>query len=199
MKNIFAIVLAAGASSRMERSKMALEWGDSTVLETTLKHVEDAQTCGTLLVTGGYRNKVEALPRVQATRKVHNADFAAGEMISSVKLALSWLHQNNIRPDGVLVLPGDMPMVTSALIDQVISQWQHASDKILAPKYQKQRGHPVIFPFEIFSKFDTLPADASPRDLIKAHTNQLHLIPIDDPAVIIDVDTPAEYEKYRPF
>ena len=141
---------------------------------------------------------VENLPSVKLTSKVHNSDYAAGEMISSVKLALSWLQQNDKWPDGVLVLPGDMPMVTTALIDQTINWWRQSPDQIVAPKYQKQRGHPVIFPFAIFSKFETLSADASPRDLIKAHIDQLSLLPIEDPAVTIDVDTPAEYEKYRP-
>ena len=196
--NVFAVVLAAGASSRMGTSKMALEWGDSTVLETTLQHVEDSQVYEMLLVTGGYRDLVEGLAKVKATNKAHNADFAAGEMISSIKLALSWLQQNQMRPDGILILPGDMPLVTASMIDLVISRWHQSPNQIVAPEYQKQRGHPVIFPFEIFLKFETLPADASPRDLIKANIDQLGLIPIDDPAVIIDVDTPAEYERYRP-
>ncbi|MFT5196297.1 MAG: molybdenum cofactor cytidylyltransferase [Cellvibrionaceae bacterium] len=196
--DVFAVVLAAGASSRMGTSKMALKWGESTVLETTLVHVSNAATSGVLLVTGGYRELVIGLPEVARTTTVHNENYEAGEMISSIKLALRFLQQVNQPPGGVLILPGDMPMVTTQLIDKVILEWCRAPDKIVAPVLGKQRGHPVIFPFELFSKFEALSTDASPRDLIKAHSHRLKLLPMDDPAIIIDVDTPAEYAKYRP-
>lgn len=197
-KNIFAVVLAAGASSRMGTSKMALKWGDATVLETTLTNVAGADVSGILLVTGGYLDLIRHLPKVVETAQVHNADYAAGEMISSIKLALTYLEQRAEKPDGVLILPGDMPLVSSKLIDQVMDVWRQSSNKIIAPTVGKQRGHPVIFPYRLFAKFKTLPADASPRDLIKANIHLLELVSTHDPAVIIDVDTPAEYEKHRP-
>lgn len=195
---VFAVILAAGASSRMGQSKMALEWGETTVLETTLTNIEHSQACGVLLITGGYREVVEALPKVATTAKIHNLNYEAGEMISSIKLALQVLQQSEQKPAGVLVLPGDMPLVSTEIIDQVIAHWIKNPDKIIAPVFGKQRGHPVIFPFTIFSMFDTLLADSSPRELIKVHSKLLELLPIEDPAIIIDIDTPAEYAKFRP-
>ncbi len=198
---IVAVVLAAGNSSRMGTSKMALPWGKSTVLETTLAHVQKANIEEILLVTGGYAERVESLPLVQDIPRVHNDNFATGEMVSSVKLALATLKQNDrfsTRFDAVMVLPGDMPIVTTNLLNECVEIWRKNPTRIVAPVYAGQRGHPVIFPFMLFEEFETLPAEKSPRALLKRH--QSHVLPFDleDPAVIIDIDTPAEYEKYRP-
>ncbi|MFK7802837.1 MAG: NTP transferase domain-containing protein [Anaerolineae bacterium] len=197
-KNIFAVILAAGASSRMGTSKMALKWASTTVLETTISNVKGASVSDILLVTGGYLDLIQNLPGVIETDQVHNPDYASGEMISSIKLALGYLQRSNGIPDAVLVLPGDMPLISSQLIDQVAADWLESPHKIVAPVFGKQRGHPVIFPYSLFAEFETLPADASPRDLIKANAHLLKLVPIDDHAVVVDVDTPAEYEKHRP-
>ncbi len=195
--NIVAVVLAAGNSSRMGQSKMALKWGESTVLETTLTNVMRANVESVLLVTGGYRELVEKLPLVQTTPRVFNPDFAEGEMLSSMKIALQTIKKNEL-PDGVLVLPGDMPLVTPDLLNQCIDEWAQTAEHIVAPTVDGKRGHPVIFPIEVFEQFETLPAEKSPRDLLKKQRSLLKLFPIEDQTIRIDVDTPAEYEKYRP-
>ena len=200
MKNlsITAVVLAAGNSSRMGRSKMALKWGDSTVLETTIAHVQQAKVRSLLLVTGGYRDVVERLPLVQKIPRVHNENYAVGEMISSIKIALETIKAGHTMPDGILVLPGDMPLVTTSIIDKCIAEWHQSPEKIVAPTYEGKRGHPVIFPMQTFAQFETLPAQKSPRDLLKANQSLLKLFSLDTQAIRIDVDTPVEYSKYRP-
>ena len=195
---VLAVVLAAGNSSRMGTSKMALSWGLSTVLETTISNVLQADIQAILLVTGGYIELVEPLPLVQQIPRVHNGDFATGEMISSVKLALKTIKESRPLPAGVLVLPGDMPLVSTDLLNRCLAEWRQQPEKIVAPKINEKRGHPVIFPFSLFELFETLPAEKSPRDLLTAQRSNLYLFSVDDPAIRIDVDTPAEYEKHRP-
>lgn len=193
-----AIVLAAGQSSRMGTSKMALPWGNSTVLETTISNIMQAGIVDILVVTGGYKNEVESLPLLAQNSRVHNPNYAAGEMISSVKLALKIVNELEWHSDGILVIPGDMPLIDPTLVKRCLNEWMETSNLIVAPRFQGQRGHPVIFPFDIFQQFETLPAHKSPRDLLKAKSNRFRMYEEADGAVIIDIDTPAEYEQYRP-
>ena len=196
--HVLGVVLAAGASSRMGTSKMALPWGNSSVLETTLKHVAKSGASDTLLVTGGYRDLVESLPLVAEIERIHNVDYAGGEMISSIKLALKRVQALPELPDAVFILPGDMPFVTADTINKIIQVWGQYPDSIIAPTYEGKRGHPVLFPIEIFKKFDTLPAESVPRDLLRQCKSQIYLVEMDDPAVLIDIDTPQAYAKYKP-
>lgn len=195
---VFGVVLAAGASSRMGSSKMALPWADSSVLETVLTNVLHSRAADHLLVTGGYQQIVESLPLVAKVERVHNANYAAGEMISSIKLALERVQALSKLPDAVFVLPGDMPFVTASIINQIIQTSEKYPEAIIAPIYNGQRGHPVLFPFEIFERFKTLPAESAPRDLVKQYKQRLRLVEMKDPAVLIDIDTPEAYAKYKP-
>ncbi|MEM9773030.1 MAG: nucleotidyltransferase family protein [Chloroflexota bacterium] len=199
VEKILGVVLAAGASSRMGTSKMALPWDEVSILETTLAHVSGSGVEDILLVTGGHRELVESLPCVAGIEQIFNADYAAGEMISSIKLALQKILSSPNLPDAIFVLPGDMPFVTAEIIDQIIGIWRKSPEYIVAPQHSGKRGHPVLFPFEIFKEFETLSAESVPRDLLKKHKLLLRLVEISDPAVLIDIDTPEAYAKYRPL
>ncbi|MEM8859053.1 MAG: nucleotidyltransferase family protein [Chloroflexota bacterium] len=195
--SVLGVVLAAGASSRMGTSKMALKWGESTVLETTLRNASLSSVTDILLVTGGYLELIECLPGVRTQSQVHNSNYATGEMISSIKLALNWIESRDFQPDGVFVLPGDMPLISDEMIDQLIDRWQASPTMIVAPIYDQKRGHPVLFPYEIFQQFKTLPAESVPRDLLKRFQDRMIFVEIADPAVLIDIDTPEAYKEHR--
>lgn len=208
MKQIDAIVLAAGLSRRMGAPKLLLPWRDGTVLGATLANVLASAVRQVVVVTGGYRLKVESViqnhtPPLDSLRKtdaspsivstVHNPAFATGEMLSSLKVGLNALDQE---VDGCLVVLGDMPLVTSATINLAVEALQtHA---LVAPIYEGRRGHPVGFGRTLFPQFLNLPPQGAPRDVIRAHRQQMHLIDVDTESVLIDLDTKEKYEQWRP-
>ena len=73
---------------------------------------------------------------------------------------------------------------------------EHPRALLWAPSYQKRGGHPVIFSRELVKKLAQTPLDHGARPVVRAHARQRHWVEVDDPAVLWDVDTPAQYELY---
>ena len=203
MKQIDAIVLAAGLSRRMGEPKLLLSWRDKTVLEATLANVLASDVRQIVVVTGGYLPKIEARLRPlqllhhngvrPSIVSVHNPDFATGEMLSSLKVGLRALDDS---ADGCLVMLGDMPMVDSGTINQVAEALE--THPLAAPFFEGQRGHPIGFGRNLFPQFLNLLPDRAPRDVIRANRHQMRRIAVDTQSVLIDLDTREAYERWRP-
>ena len=69
---------------------------------------------------------------------------------------------------------------------------------LVAPSYDGQRGNPVLIGRAHFEELLSLPPGAAPRALLKRHPADLHLEPVDDPAVLRDLDRPEQYQRWRP-
>ena len=189
---ITAIVLAAGQSKRMGRPKLILPWSDSTIIETTVTRVAAADIDDLIVVTGAYMEQV--LTVLDGRYKtVWNDEYEFGEMLSSLQTGIHAL------PDwsrAILVMMGDMPLVETATINEVIQAFRAGEhDGIVAPVAAGTRGHPVIFGAEFLRPLLEL-KDDTPRTLLKQHG--FHAVPVQTESVLIDIDTPKLYEKYKP-
>lgn len=116
-RRIFALVLAAGPSRRMGRPKLLLEYGGGTILEAVLDAVFDSPLDGAVIVTTPEIEALlrDAVPPDVAVALNHDAD---SNVITSVKLGLSKVktryHLQD--DDGIVVLLGDMPEITSVTV-----------------------------------------------------------------------------------
>jgi molybdenum cofactor cytidylyltransferase len=94
---------------------------------------------------------------------------------------------------GWLVLPGDMPMVqTSTLLAVAAALADHP---VAYAQHRGRRGHPVGFAAELYSELVTLSGDEGARRLLARYP--AHGVEVDDPGVLIDVDTQADLENLR--
>jgi molybdenum cofactor cytidylyltransferase len=194
-QRITAVVLAAGTSSRMGETKQLLLWGATTVLGQTLGNIRGSAVHDCLLVSGHKAELVEAAARDEGVAVVHNPDYAAGEMLSSVQTAVRHLDEGCA---AVLVMLADQPMVEPETIDQILSAfWQGRSD-LVAPAYRGQRGNPVLIGRRYFDELLALLPGAAPRDLVKRHLYRLYLVEVDSDSILRDLDRPEEYERWRP-
>jgi molybdenum cofactor cytidylyltransferase len=94
---------------------------------------------------------------------------------------------------GWLVLPGDMPMVQPRTILAVAAALDHYP--IAYAQYRGHRGHPVGFGAELYSELVRLSGDEGARRLIARYP--AHGVEVNDPGVLIDVDTEADLEQVR--
>lgn len=194
-QRVTAVVLAAGEGSRMGETKQLLPWGETTVLGQTLRNVRESAVHDYLLVSGHEAEAVEAIAREEGVVVVHNRDYAAGEMLSSLQAAVRHL---NAECAAVLVMLADQPMVEPETIDQILTAfWQGRSD-LVAPTYQGQRGNPVLIGRRYFEELLALPPGVAPRDLVKRHLDKLYLVEVDSDSILRDLDRPEEYERWRP-
>lgn len=186
---ILGILLAAGAARRMGRDKLILPWGDSTVLATTLERWLAVPELDRILLVRRPDSPVIDASRVQ-TLVNPNADEGMG---SSLRIAAQSLPLNT---KAVAIGLADMPEVASQTISSVVKRWQSLGPAgIVAPTFQGVRGHPVVLGAAYFSALGKLKGDQGARAIVREHTAHLRLVAVDDPGVLMDLDTPADLEQ----
>jgi molybdenum cofactor cytidylyltransferase len=109
-------------------------------------------------------------------------------------------HDNDLkhsRPqyDGALVLLGDQPLVTPALLNQLIAMKYATGKRIIAPFYNGKRGNPVLFDANLFPELLTTTGDEGGRSVIEKHHTEVGRVDIDDSQLWYDVDTWEAYQQ----
>lgn len=192
-RRVTAVVLAAGQSRRMGRSKQLLPWGETTVLGQTLRNLKESAVHDILVVTGAEAEQVAAIAQEEAVPTVHNERYDSGEMLSSLQTAVARLPENRT---AVLVMLADQPMVTAPIIDQLLHAYARNEGSLIAPEYGSRRGNPVLIDRAHFAELLTLPPGSAPRDLLRSHP--VTLVPVSTGAILQDIDNLDDYERYRP-
>ena len=192
--SVAAIILAAGRSTRMGSNKL-LEELDGKAL---VRHVADA-ALGSIarsvwVVTGHEGESVRARLDGLGIRFVHNPDFALG-LSTSLKAGVMALPAE---AKGVVVLLGDMPRVTSEVINFVIQAFEAQPQAIAAvPVYQGEWGNPVLLSRSLFGAVAALQGDAGARKLLNGRAGEVLEVPVSNDAVLIDLDTPEALARAR--
>jgi molybdenum cofactor cytidylyltransferase len=188
---IDGIVLAAGASKRMGEPKPLLQVDGMTFLERAV-HVLRAGGCRYVLAVVNDDDWIERLADVSGAAVLIN-DAPDSEQIDSLQLGIANLSEDC---DGVLVLPVDFPNVQKETVAKLIQTFEERNATIVNPSCDGEPGHPVIFSRRVFAELlgPDLPDGA--RSVIAAHMRDTFLVPVDDRGVLIDVDTPEDYQKH---
>jgi molybdenum cofactor cytidylyltransferase len=193
-RRVAAVILAAGESSRMGRNKLHLPWGETTVLGRTLANVRAAAIHSALIVTGHEPEPVRALAAATGLPVVHNPDYRSG-MLSSVQAAA---RQLTPEIDAMLVMLGDQPLVEPSVIERLLHAYAAGPQGLVAPVYRGARGNPVIIDRRYFSELLQLSPGDAPRTLLQRHPEDVRLVEVNSEAILIDLDRPDDYERWRP-
>jgi len=192
---ISAIILAAGQSKRMGQPKMLLPWGKSTVIEYVITAFLNAGIEDVIVVTGGVREQVESVISQYQVRKIHNTDYAAGEMLSSIHCALRAMPE---QVQAALIGLGDQPQVQEKDVRLICEEYRSSKFSLIVPSFQKRRGHPWLVTRRLWGEILELKPPESPRDFLNRHADEIHYVNVDTPSVLADLDTPEDYRKSRP-
>lgn len=183
-----ALILAAGASTRMGRPKALLAIGGKTFVEAILGTAR-AGGVEALCVVLGPPHGDEIRARLPAGCQVAwNAAPERG-MLSSIQAGIAALH-NDIC--AALVWPVDQPLVAVETIRRLVDA---PADAIAAPQHGARGGHPVRIPRSYFAELLSLPVEAGLRGLLRAHAEAVLRLEVGDLGAITDVDTPEDYER----
>ena len=179
-----ALILAAGASSRLGQPKQLLRLHHETLLDRTLRLTREAG-CTPILILGAHADLIRSTCDLSTTSTLLNPDWPEG-MASSIRHGLA-----AIPPDAseLLILACDQPSVTSAHLRALIEATQ-SSHAPTASSYASRRGVPACFPRSSFSALAALTGDTGARTLL-AHASTLPL-----PHGELDIDTPADLRKF---
>jgi molybdenum cofactor cytidylyltransferase len=180
---IGAIVLAAGASSRMGRPKATLTVGPDG--RTFVGAIVE-----TLVAVDITAVRVVVSPELDGLTPegVANPDPSAG-MLSSVQCGLRAFRQPI---DAVLVWPVDHPLVRRRTVAAMTAAFRDGDPPIVVPTFEGRRGHPVLFSARLIPELLAADPSRGAREVVHAHGDRLEL-PVDDRGVIEDIDTPDDY------
>jgi molybdenum cofactor cytidylyltransferase len=188
------IVLAAGKGSRFLGTdhKLAQSLGNMTVLGSTLRHAIASHLQVVVVTTEAL---ADVARRNVAARDVIVLPEADAPGQSGLGMGYSIGAGVAARPDatGWLILPADMPQVQPITLQAVARQL--ADHAVVYAQYKGRRGHPVGFSSELYSELVTLTGDEGARRLIARYPAVG--VEVDDPGVLIDVDTLADLESVR--
>lgn len=192
---IAALVLAAGRSTRMGANNKLTELVDG---QPMVRHVVETALAANLtsvrVVTGNKPAEVQhALDGLEVTY-THNPKFADG--LSTSLAAGTEALEADI--DGVIVLLGDMPLITSDLISKLVAAFNPAENRaICVPVYNGKRGNPILWAARFFSDMTKVQGDTGARHLIGENAEWLTEVEAGDPSIFRDIDTPEALEKLR--
>ena len=181
-----AVVLAAGASTRMGRPKALLEYEGRSFVACAVELATRAGCAPIVVVTGA----VELADQGLAARLVHNDRWQYGQL-GSLQRGLAALED----PAGVLVLTVDRPHLRVPTVVTLVAAFRTAPQFSWQPAHAGRRGHPVIYPRSLLPALMALPASADPRELLRAHEAVRRAVAVDDPAVHDNIDSPADLER----
>lgn len=190
MPAVSAILLAAGSSTRMGTCKQLLPLGDTTVLARCLDTLRCGGVDDIVVVVSARGEDVARDAEGCSVRVVVNRE-EGGDMSSSIRAGREALGPDC---DRVIVALCDYPLVTAATISSMISRSSELSGAIIIPEYQGRRGHPLLFPRHIL---DELEADMTLRDVVRRTSSRVCPTPVDDPGILLDMDTPEDYQYIR--
>ena len=179
------VVPAAGRGSRFGGPQHKLEqpFDGGTVLGATLRHAIQTQLPVIVVTTAALAPLVA---QQVATRDI--VVLSAGEAARGMGYTIAAGVAERSGAPGWLVLPGDMPLVRpGTLLAVATALEQHP---VVYAQYKGRRGHPVGFAAELYSELILLDTDDGARRVVARYP--AHGQEVDDPGVLMDVDTPAD-------
>ena len=185
---IFAIVLAAGASTRFGRSKQLEQFQGLPLVAGAVRKAE--AVCGnkTVLVVGKDWREVAEACKPLAGFFVINDEYEQG-ISTSIACGVRAVAD---RADAILLLMADLPLVTREHLSNLAQTWANSPGSIVASAFEDTQGPPVIFPRTDFEALLELKGDRGARSIIEANSNRLLAITCQEAA--FDIDRPEDLE-----
>jgi len=187
---VWAVILAAGLSSRMRGFKPLLPLGFGTLLQHVTSLFTDLGV-GVLVVTGHRAEEVEAAADEAGARPVRNPDYAQG-MFTSVLAGMRALPQD---AEAVFMLPVDIPLVRPLTLELLLRARLEHPGRILHPVFQGRRGHPPLLPASLVPDILSWPGHGGLAGLLETRNDAGVEVPVPDANILFDVDSDEDYAE----
>ncbi len=183
---VTGLVLAAGASRRLGQPKQLLAYRGSTLLDATLSAARACQFDQLLVALGAASAQVRSLVDLVTVEVIENPEYSTG-CGSSISAALPAVDD---RADGLVLLLGDQPGISSAAVARLTSD---EGAPMAVCRYDNGLGHPMWFRRDMFAELSQLHGDKAVWRLLHSDLYDVRDVPVDG-VVPGDVDTWQDYE-----
>jgi molybdenum cofactor cytidylyltransferase len=193
---IRAIVLAAGASSRMGQAKAALTLGQTgeTLIARVIRTLLSGGAPEVIVVAGAHIDAVRsAMPPHEArARMIEHSGWEQGQL-SSLLAGLGAIDHPLL--EGALVTLVDVPLVKPSTVAAVIAEWRRTRAPIVRPAQGERHGHPVMFDASVFQDLREADPSVGAKAVFAKHRLRIVNVDVNDPGAFEDIDTPEDYDR----
>jgi molybdenum cofactor cytidylyltransferase len=198
MEDLQCVMLAAGSSTRMDTWKMMLPWGSSTIIEQSVRTA--LKVCSRVILVVGFRAEelIDVFGDWPQIEVATNPGYRAG-MFSSVQRGV----QAVTKGDFFLAL-ADMPGVSERIYGDLLV-WSGRLSRVFAakqtpyaviPQYRGKKGHPLLLSAGMRARILQTEITKTLRDVLAEVPTVI--VPADEPGILHDIDTPADYRSWSP-
>jgi CTP:molybdopterin cytidylyltransferase MocA len=189
MNDVWAIVLAAGMSTRMGTQKLLLPFGGKTIVEKVVENILNSGISNVMVVLGANHAEIAEVVKSYPVGTVRNENFQEG-MHSSVIAGVSALPEE---AKAVLIFLGDQPFIPSVAIETVIEVWCDSGKSIVIPLYAGKRGHPPLYDLKLRKELQNLDSSVGLRSVALRFPDEIFEIETFCPEIVRDIDTKNDY------
>jgi len=197
---LYAVILAAGESTRMGTDKALLPWppampGSPPSGQTFLSAAIQALypfSDKVIVVVGKNENGVTPVVYANGASLVRNPDPERGQF-SSLQVGLQEVLNDG--RDAAMITLVDRPPANAKTLEFLCSAFMEAANHVWAvvPEYNGNHGHPFLVAREMIGAFLKAPPDATAREIEHQNLQHVSYVVVDDPLVTLNVDTPQQY------
>jgi molybdenum cofactor cytidylyltransferase len=188
-QKLSGIILAAGGSRRLGKTKQLLLWKGEALVRHVARLAIESELDPVIVVTGDRHEDVELVLKDLPVIIAVNNDWADGQS-TSIKHGLQKLPKDTA---ACLFMLSDQPQIPLELITKIKDCYCNTQAMIIAPCVRGKRGNPVLFHNATFSDLKMLKGNEGGRSIFKKYL--LEYIEWDDEKILIDVDTEESYRR----
>ncbi|HNY10197.1 MAG TPA: nucleotidyltransferase family protein [Candidatus Wallbacteria bacterium] len=206
---LFGLVLAAGESSRMGTEKQLLTYRGRTFIERAIDGFIHAGIKSIAVVLGHKyelmksRLKTSYPPAILTMSDTEiifaeNASYKLGQF-SSIRRGISAVCEKKSVDfySGFMIQLIDRPTVEPETFKKLKEEFLNSPKSIVIPSFEMHRGHPVCISSAYIGKILELADTSSLREIINSNNEDIAYLNVCDPGIILNIDTPGEYEKIK--
>lgn len=194
--SVTAVLLAAGSSRRFGAGNKLLALIDGEpMIRRVARALADSRADEIVVVTGPDSEAIQTALEGLRSRFVANLDHAAG-MGRSIAIGIGAVGSD---ASGVLIVPGDMPLLPADLVDGLISAFESSGhDRIVHPILPDgSQRNPVLWPRRRFADLARLDGPEGAKALLAADTRARLTVTVADESWLLDVDAPGDLDPVR--
>lgn len=183
---LYAVVLAAGASTRFGSAKQLVRLAGRPLLHTTVSRAVEVTGSATFVVLGARAAELAPLLTHTPASVIINQHWREG-IGSSIRVAVARLPATCT---GVMLVLADQAAVSTDDLRRLASAWRRQPDYVAAALYAGTVGVPAIFPRSRFGELTELRGDVGARRILQRNPDRLVRVPMESAA--LDIDTPED-------